>query len=270
MKKIIILVILALLIALPAQAFALGISPGERFVPNESAKTFEFRGLIFNNEAKDMVVELEVGGDLKAFVSVDPKVLEFTNEDKQKQYTYQVLVPFTIDPEKTTGYIIAKEQFSQEGKGVSIGSTLAVKSRITLGDRPPSPIRETVLEKIDSDNILEADGTKTTGLVVGKESQAGIFKNKIVGAILLIAGLLIMGGLVLMGAHFQKESSKDNKKKRDTIKKQKQETAQETLLELEDYIKKCKAKGFSSEKIKSELIKKEWSEKVVTKLLKRN
>ncbi len=126
------LIVAVLLIALPAQAFALGISPGERVIKNQPGKTFEYVGLIVNNEYKDMTVNLEVGGDLKQFVSVEPKELNFTREESQKTYIVQVLVPFTIEPGQNLGYILASEEpEAQEGE-MKISTTVAVKSRIVI------------------------------------------------------------------------------------------------------------------------------------------
>ncbi|MDP7282235.1 MAG: hypothetical protein QF475_01165 [Candidatus Undinarchaeales archaeon] len=264
------LIVAVLLIALPAQAFALGISPGERVIKNQPGKTFEYVGLIVNNEYKDMTVNLEVGGDLKQFVSVEPKELNFTREESQKTYIVQVLVPFTIEPGQNLGYILASEEpEAQEGE-MKISTTVAVKSRIVIASNETEE-KQNVLEKVDAgDGVLETEsGPRTTGLVVGKESRAGLFQNKMVGIILLISGLLIMGGLMLIGVNYQKQASQVAVKKKEEKRVQKQVTAQEQLLALEDYIQKCRNRGISKEKIKARLIQEKWDEKVINKLLKR-
>ena len=264
--KPLIIIVLMLLIALPAQALAIGITPGSRIVAREPGKTFEYRGLILNNEHKDITVGLEVEGELKGFVSVEPKMMKFTKDEKQKEYTYQVMVPFSAET-GSMAYILAIEQAKTESGGIS--AVLSVKSRITIGETPKKAPKEDLV-RIDTGTVLETKAeTKTTGLVIGKESKAGLFKNKIAGIILLTAGLLIMGGLLLMGVSYKQQASKTAVKKKKKKKKEQQAKVQERLLELEDYVSKCREKGVSKEQIKKDLVKKEWDEKVVDKLLKR-
>jgi len=262
-----ILIVLVLLIALPAQALAIGISPGFRAIERIPGKTFEYRGLILNNELKEMTVGLEVEGDMKGFVSVEPKVMKFTKDEKQKEYSYKVLIPFS-EESGSTAYILATEQFLAESGGIS--AVLSVKSRIEIATNvKKSPGDDFVLVTAPTELETEVE-TRTTGLVIGKESKAGLFKNKVVGIMLLTAGLIIMGGLLLMGVSYKKQASKAAVKKKKKKKKEQQAKVQERLLELEDYVSKCRAKGISKDKIRKDLVKKEWDEKVVNKLLKRS
>jgi len=261
-----VLLALVLLIALPAQALAIGISPGSRVIERTPGKTFEYRGLILNNEQKDMTVGLEVEGELKGFVSIEPKVLEFTKDEAQKEYTCQVMVPFSAETGNMV-YIIATEQVKTASDGIA--AVLSVKSRITIGEEPKQVPKEDLV-RIDTGAVAETEAeTRVTGLVIGKESKAGLFKNKIAGIILLTAGLLIMGGLLLMGVSYKTQASKAAVKKKKNKKKEQQANVQTRLLELEDYVSKCRARSISKEQIRKDLVKKEWDEKVVDKVLKR-
>jgi len=262
MKKAVLLVILALLAALPAQALALGITPGSVYVENQSSKTFDYRGLIINNEHKDMTVGLTVGGDIKQYVSVEPKEITFTHDELQKEYAYQVLVPFSLE-KGNTAYILASEKYKEAaGAGTVISARLAVKSRIIIGDRP-KVMQEEEPERVDtgSGKMLEKEPeSKTTGLVVSKESKAGLFSSKIIGILLLTAGLIIIGGLFLIGVSYKKKPSTSGKI---------MQSAPEHSIALEEYISKCRAHDMSEETIRAELEKKGWDEKIVKKMLKK-
>jgi|TARA_Y100000310_G_C20679131_1_gene814850 hypothetical protein len=261
------LVLLLVLATIPAQAFALGITPGERVIANEPAKTFEYSGLILNNDGKEMKITLDIEGDLKPYISVEPKTMEFTKDEKQKEYFVQVLVPFSLEEDKNTGYVLATEEISIPKGETIVSAALAVKSRIVIGSEDDK-VKVENLERVDLDETVESEtGGLTTGLVVGKGSKAGLFQNKFVGVLLLTAGLLIMGGLVLMGVSYQKQASKTAKKKKVEKKIQKQVQAQEQVLALEEYISKCKKQGLSKEYMQRELVKQGWNGAVVKKIL---
>jgi len=269
MKKQIILILIVLLAVLPGQALAVGISPGLKFIEKDFGTTFEHKGLIVNNEHKVMTVTLEVEGPLKGFINVEPKILEFTVNDKEKEYICQVMVPFSIDDDETEASIIATEQVLSVD-GSSISAVLSVKSRIIFGDNPGNKVDD-VLEKLDNQQkqLEQEAASKTTGLVVGKGSKAGLFQNKLVGIILLTAGLLIMSGLLLLGVSYKKQSSTEAKKQKVIKKKEKLLKTQKTLLELEKYVSQSLDKGSSKDKIQKTLVKQGWDKEIVEGILSR-
>jgi hypothetical protein len=269
MKKEMLLMLIVLLAALPAQALAVGISPGVKYIEKDFGTTFEHRGLIVNNEHKVMTVTLEVEGPLKGFINVEPKILKFTENDKKKEYIVQVMVPFSINEDETEAFITASEQISSND-GSSISAVLSVKSRIIFGDNPANKIDD-VIEKLDRQQkqLEQEAASKTTGLVVGKGSKAGLFQNKLVGIILLTAGLLIMSGLLLLGVSYKKQSTKEAKKQKIKKKKEKLLNTQKTLLELEAYVLQSRKKGVSKDKIQKTLEKKGWDKEIVKEILSR-
>lgn len=152
------MMVMSAIILIP-RASAIGIVPGRTtldFSPGmEKAISFS----VVNNEQKPLQVSLSVQGELSKFVTLSETSAKFFSTEEQKDFTYNLKLPDSLEPGLHTAEIIALDVPEQEG-GSHVGATVAVVSQLYV--YVPCPGK---CINIDMD-VLGADQNSTATFIV--------------------------------------------------------------------------------------------------------
>ncbi len=92
-----VIVIVIVLAMLPVNAQAIGITPGRATMDFEPNKEGQVTFTILNNERKEFRALVYAEGDLMDYITSDKNIVDFTESDESKKFTYSYKLPAEID-----------------------------------------------------------------------------------------------------------------------------------------------------------------------------
>lgn len=125
MRRIALFLIVITLAA--ANVWGLGVAPAKKvidFTPGLE-ETYEYR--IYNSDAEDMTIRLEVQGDIEEYVKLDKEIIEFDSHEQMKEFRMHVTLP-----EELSEDIGGKILISSGRGGEAIGATVNLIARISI------------------------------------------------------------------------------------------------------------------------------------------
>ena len=130
MKKLIIFGEFAiLLVLLMASVSALGISPAKKTLDYAPGQDLNYSFRIFNDEFKDLNLEIEIVGDLSNFISLEYDALNIAENEESMEVNYILNVPEYAEFGLYESFISVSETSSSGGM---VGASVAVNSKISL------------------------------------------------------------------------------------------------------------------------------------------
>jgi len=264
-RKILLLILLGMiLIALPVQALALGVSPGSKTLVFKRIKEETHAGVIYNNEGKDFDVVLYVEGSWKNRIDVSDAILHISANQSEVPFTYTVKYPIILFSEGEKAKIVARERIVIRDVirgGSSVSATAALKMRLDVLAKDPDAIVEAVAETPEEGELVRVDSmlsrfkdtapAKTMSMVLGEIAKGGKGKYSTILRVIVVSTIIItlFGGLILLSSY----------KKRDQ---------QPNIQKLQSYVEK-NLPQYNEETLKKALLHKNWDEKQVDDAIKK-
>jgi hypothetical protein len=129
--SILVLAVMMLLLALPSAVYSLGVSPGRTTVDFSPGLQKTVVVNVLNNEKKDMQLAIFARGELANYVSLSQDSMSFLPSEGQKQFTYNVSLPSTLDPGLKEAEIVVREVTGGSSEGeTTVRALVAVVSQL--------------------------------------------------------------------------------------------------------------------------------------------
>ena len=130
MNKSFIFVVISLL-CLSSFVTALGMSPGRNTLSFSPGMSGQGAFNIVNSEGKDMLVSINVQGDLASYIKINARRVNIKADTEKELYTYSYDFPDSLPPGLNTAEIIVTEIPDQAtGSETYVGATVAVAHQV--------------------------------------------------------------------------------------------------------------------------------------------
>ncbi|MFH1409786.1 MAG: hypothetical protein ABIH34_07780 [Nanoarchaeota archaeon] len=128
------LLYLVMILVLTSAVAALGVTPGRRTVDFQPDHAEVISFTVTNNEHKDMKLVISARGELATYISLSDVLVDFTQEDESKTFSYKIALPEALDtPGVHEGEILIMEVPSEKGDdGTFVGATVAVVTELRV------------------------------------------------------------------------------------------------------------------------------------------